>query len=248
MRSSRSPLPRPCAAETGDRLAEPEPVELGGERHVGDAVDLVRGDDHRQRRAPQQVRQLLVARAHAGARVDDEHGDVALRRARARLLADRAGERVAVLEVDAAGVDQLEARARSTRSRAPCGRASRPGRSCTTASRPPVRRLIERGLADVRVADDRDLEHAASMAAVASPRPPEPRQPADASRPALLSLALLRAARARRSGRARAGARDPRHGQRPARAPGPFGWPGAERFAVLSYEHRDLGRSRADRR
>ena len=33
-RSSRSPVPRPCAAETGDRLAEPEAVELGGQRHV----------------------------------------------------------------------------------------------------------------------------------------------------------------------------------------------------------------------
>jgi 3-oxoadipate enol-lactonase len=28
--------------------------------------------------------------------------------------------------------------------------------------------------------------------------------------------------------------------------PGPFGWPGSERFAVLSYDHRDLGRSRAE--
>lgn len=27
--------------------------------------------------------------------------------------------------------------------------------------------------------------------------------------------------------------------------PGPFGWPGSERFELLSYEHRDLGRSRS---
>ena len=92
----------------GERIAESEPVELGRQRHLGDAVALVRRHDARQRRASQQIGELLVAGPHAGARVDDQHRHLRVRQSRARLLADRAGERVVVLEVHPAGIDQLE--------------------------------------------------------------------------------------------------------------------------------------------
>ena len=49
-----------------------------------------------------------------------------------------------------------------------------PGRSCTTASRVPVRRLIERGLAHVGIADDGDLQHWASMTGLARGSGPLP--------------------------------------------------------------------------
>ena len=43
-----------------------------------------------------------------GARVDDEQRDLGVGERRARLVLDRDGERVLVVEVDAAGVDQRE--------------------------------------------------------------------------------------------------------------------------------------------
>ena len=78
------------------RIAEPEPVELGRERHVLDVVDLVGGDDHGHVGAAQQVGELLVAGAHAGAGVDDEHRDLGVGERGAGLLLDRARELVAV--------------------------------------------------------------------------------------------------------------------------------------------------------
>ena len=86
-------------------------------------VDLVGGDDDGLAPAAQEVGDLLVARAQRRPGVDDEHGDLGVGERGARLLLDRDGERVLVVEVDAAGVDQREARGRSTRSGAPCGRA-----------------------------------------------------------------------------------------------------------------------------
>ena len=47
----------------GHRLAEPEPVELGGERHLGDAVALVGRDDRRQRRRGAAARRAPRRRA-----------------------------------------------------------------------------------------------------------------------------------------------------------------------------------------
>ena len=153
----------PLRRRDGDRLAEPEPVELGRQRDVRDAVDLVRGDDHGQRRAAQQLRQLLVAGAHARARVDHEHGDVGFGEPRLRLLADRAGERVLVLEVDAAGVDQLEA-APVPLAVEVLAVARHPGLLVHDRLAAAREAVDQRGLADVRVADDRDLEHQPSMA------------------------------------------------------------------------------------
>ena len=49
----------------GNRVAEAEGVELRGERDVDGRVDLVRCDDHRHRRAPEQVGHLQIARPHA---------------------------------------------------------------------------------------------------------------------------------------------------------------------------------------
>ena len=158
------------ALRRGDRhrLAQAEPMELARQRQLSDAVALVRGDDRRQRRAAQQVGHLLIARAHARARVDDQHRDLRVGHARPRLVADRAGERILVLEVDAAGVDQREA--------APVPLAvellavARHARALVHDRLAGAREAVDqRGLADVRIADDGDL-HQASMTA-AGPDP-----------------------------------------------------------------------------
>ena len=101
-------MPRPCAAETGERLAEPEAVEVVRERQVLRAVDLVRGDDDRDVAAAQDVRDLGVAGAHPGAGVDHEQRDLGVRQGFPRLVLDGDGERVLVVQVHAAGVDQRE--------------------------------------------------------------------------------------------------------------------------------------------
>ena len=105
------------------RLAEAEAVEVVGEREVVRRVDLVGRDHHGEPAAAQDVGDLLVARPHAGAGVDDEQRHLGVGQRLARLVLDRDGERVLVVEVDAAGVDQREAARRSSRSAAPCGRA-----------------------------------------------------------------------------------------------------------------------------
>ena len=109
MRSSRSPVPRPWAARHRLRVAQTEPVELGGQRLVGADVDLVGRDDDRDVRAAQEVGQLGVARAQARARVDDEDGDLRVGQRGLRLAADGVRDRVGVDEVHAAGVDEEEA-------------------------------------------------------------------------------------------------------------------------------------------
>ena len=69
-----------------DRVAQPEPVQLERERLLGRIVDLVREHDHRLPRLAQDLRDLLVARRHAGARIDDEEHEIRLRDRLVRLL------------------------------------------------------------------------------------------------------------------------------------------------------------------
>ena len=143
-------MPRPCAAETGDRLAEPEPVELGGERRRRSASSILfAATTTGSAAAAQQVGDLLVAGAQPGPRVDHEHRDLGVGQRRARLVLDRDGERVVVLEVDAAGVDQRE------RAPVPLGRellaVARDARALVHDRLARLREAVDqRGLADVR--------------------------------------------------------------------------------------------------
>ena len=139
-----------------DRVAEPQRVELGGERQVADAVDLVGGDEHGQR--PRRSRSAISwSPGRSPARASTTS------RPRRRPRAPRApgpGSDAAsvslVLEVDAAGVDQ---RQRAAVPLGPSSLRSRviPARSCTTASRDSREAVHQRRLTDVRIADDRDF-------------------------------------------------------------------------------------------
>ena len=74
--------------------------------------------------AAQQVGDLVVAGARARARASTtKHRDVGVVERGLGLLADRAGERVLVGEVDAAGVDERELAAVPLGRRSRCGRA-----------------------------------------------------------------------------------------------------------------------------
>ena len=161
IRSSRSPEPRPCAAETASGSPRPRRWNSAASGRSRDAVALVGGDDR-----------SAAASGAAGRPSPRRPG--ARRRGRrrrappprvgqpgARLVADRAGQRVLVLEVDAAGVDQREA--------APVPLAvellavARDPRALVHDRLAGAREAVDqRGLAHVRIADDGDL-HQASM-------------------------------------------------------------------------------------
>jgi hypothetical protein len=134
-------------------------VEVVRQHEVLRRVDLVRRHHHGQRAAPEDGRDLLVAGAQAGARVDHQHGRLGVRERLARLVLDRDRERVFGLEVHPAGVDQRQAPA------VPLGVdllavARDPGALVDdrlARLREPVH---ERGLAHVRVADDGDFHGA----------------------------------------------------------------------------------------
>ena len=150
------------ALRGGDRhrLAEAEPVRLDGERDVLDAVDLVRGDDDGHPRAAQQVGELVVAGPQAGLGVEDEQRDLRVGERGLGLVADRAGDRVGVLVVHAAGVDQREAPAVPLRGDL-LAIARDPGALVDDRLARVRQAVDERGLADVRIADDRDLHRTA---------------------------------------------------------------------------------------
>ena len=151
----------------GHRVAEPEPVEVVREREVARRVDLVRDEHDGHVAAAQEVGDLLVARPHAGTRVDDEHRDLRVGQRGARLVLDRDGERVLVVEVHAAGVDQRE------RAPVPVGlELLAVARDARALVHDRLARLGEavhqRRLAHVGVADDGDLHASISLASTTS--------------------------------------------------------------------------------
>ena len=113
----------PLRRRDGQRLAQPEAVEVVHERDVARRVDLVGGQHDRQAAAAQHLGHLGVAGAHAGARVDHEQRDVGVRRAprapgrgsRRRAAPCPRGRRRRCRSARRCG--------RSSRWRAPCGRA-----------------------------------------------------------------------------------------------------------------------------
>ena len=111
-------------AETGS--GSPSPSLFSSARHVLvlGPVEFVGDDDDRDVRAAQRLRQLGVAGAHPGAGVDDQHHHVGLGDPQPRLLLDVAGQLGVVLEVDAAGVEQLEGDPVPLAAHAACGRGS----------------------------------------------------------------------------------------------------------------------------
>ena len=150
----------------GQRLAEPEPVEVVREHEVVRGVDLVGRHHHGQRAAAQDLGDLLVARPHAGAGVDHEQRDLGVGDRLARLVLDADRERVVVLEVDAAGVDQRQPAA------VPLGRellaVARDPRPLVDDRLARLREAVdERRLADVGIADDGDF-HDSSRASTTS--------------------------------------------------------------------------------
>ena len=160
-------MPRPCAAETATGSPSPRPWKSCASSRSLRRVDLVGGDDDRQVAAAQDVGDLLVARAQAGAGVDHEQRDLRVGQRGARLVLDRDRQRIVVVEVHAAGVDQREA------APVPVGRellavARDPGALVHDRLAALREAVDERRLADVRIADDRDLHASTSLASTAS--------------------------------------------------------------------------------
>ena len=138
-RSSRSPLPSPCVAETG--IGSPRP-SFGTRRRCArpGPVGFVDDDEDRRLAAAQRLRQLRVAGSHARPAVDDEQDRVGLGHPDPGLALDVGRQLALVGEVDAAGVEQLEGDAvplQGTRLRS----RVTPGSAWVTASRPPASRL-----------------------------------------------------------------------------------------------------------
>ena len=101
-------MPSPCAADTATGSPSPSEWNSAASGMSTTVSHLFAATSTGCCRAPQQVGDLVLARARAGARVDDQQRHVGVGEPGLRLLADRAGERVLVGEVDAAGVDQRE--------------------------------------------------------------------------------------------------------------------------------------------
>ena len=148
-------MPWPCTDDSGDRVAEPEPVELERLGLPPRVVDLVRDQEDRLARAAQDRGQLLVARSDPGPRVEDEEDEVGLGDRAARLLGDLLRQRRRVGDVHAAGVDEQEALAGPLADDL-LAVARDAGRLVDDRLARAGQPVDERRLADVREADDGD--------------------------------------------------------------------------------------------
>ncbi len=111
----------PVGGGDGDRVAEAELVELGGQVLVAGAVDFVDDDDDRDVAAAQRLRQLGVPRSNPRPAVYDQQDGVGLGDADPRLTLDVLGQLGRVGKVDAAGVEQLEGEAVPLAAAPACG-------------------------------------------------------------------------------------------------------------------------------
>lgn len=138
----------------GDRIAEAQIVELVDVHRALRAVNLVDREDDRLLRAAQQARDLFICRRQAGAAVDEEQDDVGLLHGQLCLLAHRLEDVVALIELDAAGVDHREVLVEPLR--VEIDAVARDARHVVDDGDALLADLIEeRGLADVRAADNR---------------------------------------------------------------------------------------------
>ena len=153
--------PAAVVRRNGDRIAEPELVELDRGVAAGQAVGLVRHQNRRLVGAPQHVGDFVVAGVDAAPGVDHEDDDVGLADGDVGLLAGVVGdlgERFGLdflIVLQTAGVDKREL------DPAPIGRAvdavARRSWLVLDDGAPFADQAIEqRGLADVRPADDCD--------------------------------------------------------------------------------------------
>ena len=190
-------MPVPCRRRERDRVAEAEPVELERERRPAPGR---RSCSRAAAPACAPRRRISASSSSPGvmpARASTTKSTRSASAIAARACAAiSARDRGSVGDVDAAGVDRAGTACRSTRRRAPCGRASFPGVSCTTAARELGQPVDERRLADVREADDRDRARdlrarALISGGLASVRPSAQRAMSASQSKSVVDLALL---------------------------------------------------------
>ena len=136
------PMPSPCSAENGTGSPSPKREGVVGAGRPGAALGLVGDEHHRLAGAAHELGEGPVGGQHAGARVDHEEDDVGLGDRRLGLRrACAACSEPSLRLLEAGGVDDAEARGR--RAAPSPSRRSRvtPGRSSTSASFWPTRRL-----------------------------------------------------------------------------------------------------------
>gem|GEM_PF-4239642 len=139
-----------------DRIAEAERIGLQHAAFAGAAFGLVGQHDHRHRRGAQPLADLLVQRRQPGARIDHEKCHIGGFQRRFGLLAHAAGKRFGLVVLPTRRIDDLEFQAEQFGiAEAAVARNARlvVDERELLADEP----VEQRGLSDVRSADDDDL-------------------------------------------------------------------------------------------